>query len=206
MSIASCRRLLPSPPAVASCHRLMPWRPVCRSGYQPNARRGNLARDAGLLESRDAGLLESRDAGLLETPAYWKCGNGCVAMAVVNAAAPEPIRAAEEGGQPPTSSARSPEPDRLAEANPSADRDDAPSDRQDPPAGSENTPSADAAPGGSGGGDTGRTCQICGRTGSGPDLLQWVMDRRAGRVSWTCPACAATHLRSLEAKLEPEWW
>ncbi len=49
-------------------------------------------------------------------------------------------------------------------------------------------------------------CQLCGRVGSGADLLQWAMDRRAGRISWTCPSCAAANLRSLEAKLDPEWW
>jgi hypothetical protein len=61
------------------------------------------------------------------------------------------------------------------------------------------------------------TCQSCGRvpepTGAGPvagtampDLLSWVMDRRDGRTSWTCPACASANIRALEAKLEPEWW
>ena len=54
--------------------------------------------------------------------------------------------------------------------------------------------------------DAGRTCQVCGATGSGEELLQWVMDRRADRTSWTCPRCATTHIRSLEAKLDPEWW
>ncbi|HET6209552.1 MAG TPA: hypothetical protein VFD94_04175 [Jatrophihabitans sp.] len=56
-------------------------------------------------------------------------------------------------------------------------------------------------------------CQACGRRpdpdGVGStqaELLSWAMDRRGGRTSWTCPACAATHLRALEAKLEPEWW
>jgi predicted RNA-binding Zn-ribbon protein involved in translation (DUF1610 family) len=56
-------------------------------------------------------------------------------------------------------------------------------------------------------------CQSCGRqldpAGSGEsstELLSWVMDRRDGRTSWTCPACAAANLRALEAKLEPEWW
>jgi hypothetical protein len=60
-------------------------------------------------------------------------------------------------------------------------------------------------------------CQSCGRvaepsgadSGTGtaaPDLLSWVMDRRDGRISWTCPACAAAKIRALEAKLEPEWW
>jgi hypothetical protein len=64
------------------------------------------------------------------------------------------------------------------------------------------------------------SCQVCGRrpepTGAEPgtgqdagpvtELLSWVMDRRDGRTSWTCPACAASNIRALEAKLEPEWW
>jgi hypothetical protein len=50
------------------------------------------------------------------------------------------------------------------------------------------------------------TCHVCGRAGSEAELLSWVMDRRAGKVNWTCPDCAATHIRALEAKLEPEWW
>ncbi|HEX4726832.1 MAG TPA: hypothetical protein VH298_03485 [Jatrophihabitans sp.] len=56
-------------------------------------------------------------------------------------------------------------------------------------------------------------CQSCGRRpdsdGAGTssaDLLSWVMDRRDGRTSWTCPACAGANIRALEAKLEPEWW
>jgi hypothetical protein len=63
-----------------------------------------------------------------------------------------------------------------------------------------------ASEGRSGEDESGHPCQICGRVGSGAELLQWVMDRRAGAVSWTCPACAAANIRSLEAKLEPEWW
>lgn len=55
-------------------------------------------------------------------------------------------------------------------------------------------------------GEPSGSCQVCGRPGSGGELLQWVMDRRADRVSWTCPRCAAVHLRALEAKLDPEWW
>ncbi|MGI8666426.1 MAG: hypothetical protein ACR2N4_10395 [Jatrophihabitans sp.] len=37
-------------------------------------------------------------------------------------------------------------------------------------------------------------------------LLSWVMDRQDGRTSWTCPNCAAANIRSVEAKLEPQWW
>ncbi|HJQ00871.1 MAG TPA: hypothetical protein VJ851_04675 [Jatrophihabitans sp.] len=54
------------------------------------------------------------------------------------------------------------------------------------------------------------SCQSCGRTADADsmphDLLSWVMDRRDGRTSWTCPDCAARNIRALEAKLEPEWW
>jgi Zn-finger protein len=54
--------------------------------------------------------------------------------------------------------------------------------------------------------DTEVNCQVCGRSDAAEDRLAWVMDRRDGRVRWTCPDCAAVHLRSLEAKLDPEWW
>jgi hypothetical protein len=51
-------------------------------------------------------------------------------------------------------------------------------------------------------------CQLCGIQ-PGPaeaQLLSWVMDRENGRTRWTCPDCAASNIRSLEAKLAPEWW
>ncbi|HEX2903285.1 MAG TPA: hypothetical protein VHO01_07485 [Jatrophihabitans sp.] len=51
------------------------------------------------------------------------------------------------------------------------------------------------------------SCRLCGRPCSEvADRLNWVMDRRDERISWTCPQCAAANLRSLEAKLDPEWW
>jgi len=68
------------------------------------------------------------------------------------------------------------------------------------------TASGQPASGNRSGDESGHTCQLCGRTGSGAELLEWVMDRRAGAVSWTCPTCANANIRSLEAKLEPEWW
>ena len=68
------------------------------------------------------------------------------------------------------------------------------------------TPAERPALGSGAGDESGPSCQTCGHTGSGAELLQWVMDRRAGKVSWTCPTCAATNIRALEAKLEPEWW
>lgn len=54
--------------------------------------------------------------------------------------------------------------------------------------------------------DASRICQVCGRQATDAELLSWVMDRRAGKVSWTCARCAAANIRALEAKLEPEWW
>jgi len=51
------------------------------------------------------------------------------------------------------------------------------------------------------------SCQVCGRAPTDDaDRFSWVMDRRDGRVSWTCPHCATENIRSLEAKLDPEWW
>jgi hypothetical protein len=56
------------------------------------------------------------------------------------------------------------------------------------------------------------TCQLCLRhlsadaAGTALERLSWVMDRDGDTVRWTCPACAATHVRSMEAKLAPPWW
>jgi hypothetical protein len=55
-----------------------------------------------------------------------------------------------------------------------------------------------------------KACQLCGRTSDpateGDPPLAWSMDRTGERVSWTCSSCAAQHVRSIEAKLAPEWW
>jgi hypothetical protein len=51
-------------------------------------------------------------------------------------------------------------------------------------------------------------CQRCGRRAA-PDedvRLSWVMDRGSRGVQWTCPSCAADNVRSMEAKLDIEWW
>lgn len=54
------------------------------------------------------------------------------------------------------------------------------------------------------------SCQLCGRVAEpgteGEVILSWMMDRQDGQVRWTCPGCAAANARSMEAKLEPEWW
>jgi hypothetical protein len=49
-------------------------------------------------------------------------------------------------------------------------------------------------------------CAHCGAT-AGTAPLDWLLevDPRRGRV-WVCDRCARTHLRSIEAKLDREWW
>ena len=39
-----------------------------------------------------------------------------------------------------------------------------------------------------------------------PVPLSWVVSVEAGRTRSYCEACAREHLRSIEAKLDSEWW
>jgi hypothetical protein len=50
------------------------------------------------------------------------------------------------------------------------------------------------------------SCALCGTTGVGPPLT-WMFeaDQRRGGL-WYCDRCARDNLRSVEAKLDPEWW
>ena len=54
------------------------------------------------------------------------------------------------------------------------------------------------------------SCQICGLVAEadeqGHPPMTWTMDNDGARVRWTCPRCSVEHVRSMEAKLEPEWW
>ena len=51
-------------------------------------------------------------------------------------------------------------------------------------------------------------CATCGRTASadGAALLTWVRAVENGREVWTCDVVSREHLRSIEAKLDSEWW
>lgn len=54
-------------------------------------------------------------------------------------------------------------------------------------------------------------CHMCGRISDpgvdGNPPLAWMLDQDArGRRTWTCDACAAANVRSIEAKLDAEWW
>jgi hypothetical protein len=68
------------------------------------------------------------------------------------------------------------------------------------------------------------TCSLCGRplvdtaTGAQPGRAAanagaaavaagWLREVGAGgRVSWVCPVCVRRHLRSIEARLDEDWW
>jgi len=51
-------------------------------------------------------------------------------------------------------------------------------------------------------------CDACGTAlpASAADQLAWSVGREQGRPVHTCPDCARRFLRSIEAKLESEWW
>lgn len=58
-----------------------------------------------------------------------------------------------------------------------------------------------------------RACSGCGRRpGAGEPVTAdgvpwtWSVDRAAGRTSALCPDCVREHARSIEAKLDAEWW
>jgi len=55
-----------------------------------------------------------------------------------------------------------------------------------------------------------RTCDFCGRQESVEDdpvlALAWTSALERGRARTFCPACSREHLRSMEGKLDSEWW
>ena len=52
-----------------------------------------------------------------------------------------------------------------------------------------------------------RTCDHCGRVESDvAALLVWSSAQERGRVRWYCDTCSRTHLRSMEGKLDREYW
>lgn len=48
-------------------------------------------------------------------------------------------------------------------------------------------------------------CQLCG-TPVPQAPITWMCDRGPRGAVWTCPDCARAHLRSIEAKLDQEYW
>ncbi len=50
-------------------------------------------------------------------------------------------------------------------------------------------------------------CAYCGAVADGEQPpLTWVSAVERGRTQWFCERCAREHLRSIEAKLDSEWW
>ena len=54
---------------------------------------------------------------------------------------------------------------------------------------------------------------VCGSCGSMPSpeaegaaRLEWVRGVERGRPVWTCPDCSRRYLRSIEGKLDSQWW
>jgi hypothetical protein len=51
------------------------------------------------------------------------------------------------------------------------------------------------------------TCDFCGTTAPGPELpLTWSTSLENGQPKTYCERCAREHLRSIESKLDSEWW
>ena len=51
-----------------------------------------------------------------------------------------------------------------------------------------------------------KTCDFCGREAEGAETLTWVTSVENGRRRTYCDACSREHLRSIEGKLDSEWW
>jgi hypothetical protein len=50
-------------------------------------------------------------------------------------------------------------------------------------------------------------CAVCGATADGDDVpLGWSTGVERGRRVVVCEACTRSHARSIEAKLDSEWW
>ncbi len=52
-----------------------------------------------------------------------------------------------------------------------------------------------------------RVCDFCGRQESDPSrTLTWSTSVENGRKRTYCDTCSREHLRSMEGKLDSEWW
>lgn len=51
------------------------------------------------------------------------------------------------------------------------------------------------------------TCAFCGATAPGETApLTWTSGVEHGRMSYFCDTCSREHLRSMEGKLDSEYW
>ena len=51
-------------------------------------------------------------------------------------------------------------------------------------------------------------CAMCGRIAEDESAarLAWALGVEKGRQVWTCDRCSREHLRSIEGKLDSDWW
>lgn len=52
---------------------------------------------------------------------------------------------------------------------------------------------------------------VCATCGGAPEdvsvaRLTWALGVQGDRQVWTCDRCSRQHLRSIEGKLDPQWW
>lgn len=51
------------------------------------------------------------------------------------------------------------------------------------------------------------TCAFCGSVAEGDTPpLTWTSAVEHGQTRWFCDRCSREHLRSMESKLDSEWW
>ena len=51
------------------------------------------------------------------------------------------------------------------------------------------------------------TCDFCGNTAPSAEVpLTWATSVEGGKPRTYCERCAREHLRSIESKLDSEWW
>lgn len=53
---------------------------------------------------------------------------------------------------------------------------------------------------------TSATCTVCGSTVEGEPPLTWSVSTGPRGRTLTCERCTREHVRSIEAKLDEQWW
>jgi hypothetical protein len=51
-----------------------------------------------------------------------------------------------------------------------------------------------------------RTCDFCGRQAEEAQTLTWTTSVENGRQKVFCDDCSRSNLRSIEGKLDSDWW
>lgn len=54
------------------------------------------------------------------------------------------------------------------------------------------------------------TCGTCGRQAVGEEReaaqVSWTFGMERGRATWTCVECSRRYARSIEGRLDADWW